>query len=1166
MLSTWGVIFVALGYVGVLFAIAAYGDRSANIARRGVGRPYVYALSLAVYCTSWTFYGSVGLASTSGFDFLPIYLGPILLFGLGWPLIRRIVSLSKSQNITSIADFLSARYGKNQLLGGIAAFIAVIAVIPYISLQLKAVSLSLNALGPLGVDTGSLETGFGDVPMFVAIAMAIFAMLFGTRHADATEHQNGLILSVAAESVVKLIAFLVVGAFITFAMMGGPAGLFEKASNSPEIASLFAAPRDIPRLATMTFLAFCAVILLPRQFHLAVVENTSLDDVRKASWMFPLYLVAINIFVIPIAIAGLITFSGQPVDSDTFVLALPVADGQVWLAMFAFLGGLSAATAMVIVETIALSIMVCNSIVVPLLLRNTNSLVWQGDMTQRILQIRRAAIGVIIVLAYSYYLMIGTNAALAQTGLVSFAAVAQFAPAFFFGLIWNKGNARGAMAALAVGFGVWFYTLLAPLFADAGWLPASFINDGPMQITALRPQHLFGSNLDPLTHGVLWSMAANIGTYLLVSLQTRIDPVERMQAHAFVPSGQTIATPTSRLGQPSVTVEKLQSTVERYLGRQRTMRSFGELDATRSARLAPHDIADQDTLRFSEKLLASAIGTASARVVMALLLQRDVGHSSGAMRLLDDASDAISYNRDLLQSAIDHVEQGIAVFDHDLALVCWNTQFRNLLNLPQEFGRVGVPLGDLAGQLHGEFIRDSAPVHETSTQLLRQIVDQNQPFHLRGREGHVVLEVRSNVMPDDGRVVTFADITERVHAAEALEKRVEERTIELTTLNAQLEKARAVAVEINAGKTRFIAAASHDILQPLNAARLFTSSLIDRTCGQPEGQLVRNVDQSLEAVEEILSALLDMSRLDAGAIKPDRSKFAINDILNQLRTEFSVAAEEKQLRLTIMPCHRLVHSDRRLIRRILQNLLSNAIKYTSIGRVLMGCRVRDGNLSVEVHDTGPGIPHHKKQLVFEEFERLEAEGTPIQGLGLGLSIVERMARVLGHKLLLQSEGGKGCVFRLEIPIALGKPSLAKAPRVSQAPLQGSLAGLSVLVVDNEDTIIDGMTTLLEGWGCAMASATTAGQVRRLAEQDGHWAFDVVLMDFHLGRDNGLELIAEMRARTGTDFHAALITAERSAKLQEEAEKAGVTYLRKPVKPAVLRTVLMMAHTKAEAAE
>ena len=475
-------------------------------------------------------------------------------------------------------------------------------------------------------------------------------------------------------------------------------------------------------------------------------------------------------------------------------------------------------------------------------------------------------------------------------------------------------------------------------------------------------------------------------------------------------------------------------------------------------------------------------------------------------------------------------------------------------------------LAILSGGWTSEFVLGNAAQQEASMQLLRLLANQTEAFHLRSRQGNKVLEVRSNAIPDEGRVITFADITVRVHASEALEQRVEERTAELTKLNTQLEKARADAVEINAGKTRFIAAASHDILQPLNAARLFTSSLMERTASLPDGQLVRNVDLSLEAVEEILSALLDMSRLDAGAIKPELSAFSINDILNQLRTEFSVAAEDKQLDLTIMPCSRMVHSDRRLIRRILQNLLSNAIKYTVSGKVLMGARVRNGQLCVEVHDTGPGIPHDKQQLVYREFERLEWEDSPIQGLGLGLSIVERMARVLQHPLTLKSEPGSGCLFRLDLPLAEGRQEAVLSHAPAPVRSSASLAGLSVLVVDNETAIIDGMSALLEGWGCDVKTATSADAVRKLAASQAIWPYDAVLMDYHLGSENGLELIEELREGTGVTFSAALITAERSAAVQAASEAAGVAYLRKPVRPAVLRTVLMMAQTKSEAAE
>ena len=630
-------------------------------------------------------------------------------------------------------------------------------------------------------------------------------------------------------------------------------------------------------------------------------------------------------------------------------------------------------------------------------------------------------------------------------------------------------------------------------------------------------------------------------------------------------TGRLAATSTLKMKNVSITVRQLQSTVERYLGPERVKRSFS--DYFDGLPVAPNqrELADHELLKFAERLLASAIGTASARVVMALLLQRDGTTSSGAMRLLDDASDAIVYNRDLLQSAIDHVEQGIAVFDQDLALVCWNTQFRKLLGLPPSLGKVGVPLNTVLNQLHEHFEYEGRALAEAHTQVLRMMAMQNQAFQITSADGSVVLDVRSNSMPDDGRVITFTDITQRVQTAQALEQRVRERTQELTTLNGQLEDARARAVEANVGKTRFIAAASHDILQPLNAARLFTSSLMDRTAHSANEKLVHNVDQSLEAVEEILSALLDMSRLDAGAIKPDVSRFAIGDLMAQLQTEFSLAAEDKGLRLNMVASSLAVESDRKLLRRILQNLISNAIKYTPSGKVLIGCRRRGRSVLVQVHDSGPGIPKNKQQLVYREFERLDQEGSAISGLGLGLAIVERMARVLNHPLQLHSDNGSGCTFSLELPMADARDEPVQLPRDVPVAISGRLFGLKVLVVDNEPSIIDGMSQLLTGWGCEVTTAGDGDQARELARAHQPWPYDMVLMDYHLNGENGIDLIGELRNLAGVVFDAALITAERSADIQLSAETAGVVYLRKPVRPAILRNVLGAARARSRQA-
>src|SRR5690242_10190976 len=480
MLQGWIVVAIALVYIGLLFVVASYGDRARLLGREGRARLLIYPLSLAIYCTSWTFFGSVGLASRTGYDFLAIYVGPVLMIALASPLLVRIVRLAKSQNITSIADFIAARYGKHQGVAAIVALIAIVGTIPYIALQLKAVSGSLSTiLGPLATGSAARQPMLGDIALLVALAMASFAMLFGTRHIDATEHQHGLILAIATESLVKLLAFLAVGVFVTFAMYDGPAALFAEAMHHPQAAKVLSTAPSFGTFATMTLLALFAILLLPRQFHVAVVENNNVGEIRRAAWLFPLYLVLINLFVVPIAIAGVMTFPADKVDSDMYVLALPLAAGSHALAIAAFVGGLSAATAMVIVESVALAIMVSNDIVVPMVLKRREAYATgSADVGTLLLSARRIAIVAILLLAYFYYRFAG-DAQLASIGLLSFAAVAQLAPAFFVGLIWRRGTARGAIAGMSIGILVWAYTLLLPSFADAGLAGAGILAHGP---------------------------------------------------------------------------------------------------------------------------------------------------------------------------------------------------------------------------------------------------------------------------------------------------------------------------------------------------------------------------------------------------------------------------------------------------------------------------------------------------------------------------------------------------------------------------------------------------------------------------------------------------------------------------------------------------------------
>ncbi|WP_421694675.1 NahK/ErcS family hybrid sensor histidine kinase/response regulator [Aestuariivirga sp.] len=1168
MIGQLSILAAGLIYLGALFAVASYGDRRSLTWNVRAGRPLIYALSLGVYCTSWTYFGSVGIASRTGLDFLPIYLGPILVFALGWRLLQSIATLTKRHNIASIADFLSARYGKSEALGALVTVIAVIGIVPYISIQLKAVAEALAALiqAPQW-SSGVLPaaSGLDGLSLFVVLTMGIFAILFGTRHIDTTEHQDGMILAIAVESMVKLIAFLAVGVFVVFGMMGGIGPFLARARADSQVTALFSGGLDGGQWLTMTLLAAFAIVMLPRQFHVMAVENTSREEIRRAAWIFPLYLVAINIFVVPIAVAGLLLLPPGS-NGDTFVLALPVAAGSPVFALIAFIGGLSASTAMVIVECIALSVMVCNNLVVPLLLRRqVERATVHQDMGETLILIRRLAIIVVLALAYAYYRMIGSSAALAQVGLLSFAAVAQFAPAFFGGLVWKRATARGAMWGITAGFLVWVYTLLLPSFADAGWIGRGFLEQGPWGIGLLKAHMLFAMEFNTLTHGVIWSLLANVAAYVAGSLMRQPTPIERVQATSFVTRDLQPGSGSGfKLWRTAVTAERLEDTVARYIGAERAHAAFEGFRAQQGQVATRGGEADVRLIRFAEHLLASAVGVASARLVIALMLERHSTHARGAMKLLDDASAAIQHNRDLLQSAIDNVDQGLAVFEPGMTLICWNSTLQEFLGLGSDLNRVGTPITEVLGA----FLARTASGKQAVDDRVRKIALTHEVFRERRADTGHVFEFRASTMPDGGVVVTVIDATESVMAAEelqrvneSLERRVSERTAELTRLNAELAAAKAEADAANLSKTRFIAAASHDILQPLNAARLFTSSLVERLKRSKDGELVRNVDSSLEAVEEILSALLDISRLDAGVMKAEIVPFRIDDILQPLALEFGPAARKKGLKFTVVPCGLALESDRKLLRRVLQNFVSNAIKYTKEGRVLMGCRRRGGLLSIEVHDTGPGIPESKLEVIFQEFQRLHTDGDGTSGLGLGLSIVERMAKVLEVPVHVRSAPGRGSVFSVEVPIAEGfrVPVATRARKVQPPALAGAV---NVLVIDNERPILEGMDLLLSGWGNCVSLATGLDEaLAAFAAADGK--IDMILADYHLNNEDGISVIRALRTRARRPIPAVLITADRTPAVADLAVAHDVHLLRKPVKPAALRAAMSHVTARAE---
>jgi len=639
VLETWVVIFVSFAYLGLLFAIAYYADQRADAGRSVIASPYIYSLSLAVYATAWTFYGSVGRAAENGVGFLPIYIGPTLMIALWWVVMRKILRISKQNRITSLADFIASRYGKSALLGGVVTVIAVIGILPYISLQLKAVSASFTTVA------GAVP-GVGDTALWVALFLAAFTILFGTRHIDTAEHHEGMVAAIAFESLVKLVAFVAVGAWVTWGLYNGFGDIFARVAAEPALSPMLApfggVGGDYSSWIWLTLLSMLAIMFLPRQFQVTVIENKNEDHLRKAIWLFPLYMLAINVFVLPIAFGGLLHFPAGA-DADSFVLTLPMSQKQELLALVVFIGGLSAATGMVIVETIALSTMVCNDLVMPVLLRmRALRLNQRRDLTGLLLGIRRGAIVLILLLGYLYFKIAGEAYALVSIGLISFAAVAQFAPAALGGLFWKGGTRRGALAGLTAGFAVWCYTLLLPAFARSAWLPIGFLEHGPFGIELLKPVALFGvGGLDQITHAMIWSMVANIGAYVAVSLLHAPSAEEHRQATLFVdvfkrPAGG------ARVRRGTASASDLFNLLARFVGLAAAREAFAE--HARGGNAA-------DLVHFVENQLAGVIGAASAHIMLASVVTEEALTLDEVRAVLDEASQVVVYSHRLEQKS-----------------------------------------------------------------------------------------------------------------------------------------------------------------------------------------------------------------------------------------------------------------------------------------------------------------------------------------------------------------------------------------------------------------------------------------------------------------------------------------------------------------------------------
>ena len=1167
MLQGWSLFLISAAYVGLLFGVAYYGDRRAAVSGAPDAKPWTYSLALGVYATSWTFYGAVGRAAGSGWDFLPINLGPILLFAFGGSLIAQMIRISKRHNITSIADFIGARYGRHRTLAMLVTVVAVIGIVPYIALQLKAVAVGFDVLvrqNPADAGSGPTAGFFSDSALVIALLLGVFAILFGTRQVVSSENHHGMVLAIAFETMVKLIAFLAVGLYVCYGLYDGMADAYAHAAALPTMRAPLLQEALSTSFIAQTVLAAIAAICLPRQFHVAVVENTSHSDLRRARWVFPLFLGLISIFVLPIAAAGLESLpAGTP--ADTFMLTLPIAGGHPLLSLAAYIGGFSAATSMVIVATIALSTMISNEVLMPLLLGSPRMrLAERGDLSGLLKNIRRIAILGIVAAAYLYYRLFTGPGSLAAIGLLSFTVVAQFAPSVLGGLVWRGGSYHGALAGLIVGFMVWVYTLLLPTLLGASHGSSALMESGPFGLAWLRPQALFGLGMfDPITHGALWSLGLNCLVYVAVPLLAKPGLSERLLAGRFMEDPQASGPVQPSTLKVTATIGDLQVLIERFFGPERALEELDRYARREGrSRLKPDDRASPELARYTEHLLSGAVGASSARLVLASALRGRDMQLEDVIQLLDETSHEIQFNRELLRATLEHLSQGVSVVDKDLRLVAWNRRYVELLQYPEGLVSVGRPIEEIFRFNAERGLFGPGAVDEQVQRRLAHLRAGTPHMHERELPGGLVVEVRGNPMPGGGFVTSYSDVTAYKRAQRELQTSNETLEVRVAERTQALDEARRVAERANLAKTRFLASASHDLVQPLNAARLFVASIRRDELPETPARVIGQVEQSLTSAESLLGALLDISRLDAAAQELKREHFPLSRVLDPLTAEFSALAESRGLLLRVVPSRALVHTDPTLLRRVLQNFLSNAVRYTRRGSVLIGCRrVGREALRIEVWDTGPGIAIAQQQEIFEEFRRLELKdgaGERERGLGLGLAIADRLAQLLGHPLALRSWPGRGSVFAITVP--LGDAAAVVTPKSIVARRSADrMIGSLVLCIDNEPAVLEGLRALLSHWGCRVLTAHDRTEAEQRWREIGTLP-DLVLIDFHLdpdprGDSDGIHAMTQLQRLWGTAVPGIVLTADHTQSARAAAAQHGYPLLPKPVKPAALRALM-----------
>ena len=1117
MFSIWTLSGVVLVYLVVLFGVAIYGNRERE--NNNKQRPIVYSLALGIHCTSWAFYGTVAQSATYGWPFIPTYLGSIALFVFAFPLLLKIARVTQANNLSSIADLIGLRFGQSHVIAGIVTLICFIGIIPYTALQLVAITRSVNIL------LAEPSSWAGSTALYVSIAMSAFTLLFGTNSVGLADKHPGLMFAIAFQSLVKLIAFLIIGVFVCYVIFNGIYDLVGTTFPSTEETRQGHSSGHWIYLSHM-LLGFAAMLCLPRQFQVNFVENNGEQELRKARWLFPLYLVGMNLFVLPIALAGEHIFSNQNISADTYMLMLPMMEGSSSVTLIGFVGGLAAASSMVVVSTLAVGIMLANNLVTPIWLKIQIRAFSQHNLSSATLMaVRRLTIIIVIALSYFYSVYVSQYSPLVNSGIVSMSLVAQFLPTLTLGLLWSRGNKSSFFVGLTAGVTLWALMVLWP----------------SLSASAATPDEL------SIALGVFCSLLANFIAYIITAYVTP-QPIK-----------QLIATPTHSLQGWAIRFEHLEALSQRTLLSDQHESLFPQ-----GVSSPPNDYASDQLVTQVELALTNQVGRSSAQILLNVIAETKPSEMHQLVDLVEDASQSYQFNQELLQSSIQHIEQGISVVDRDLKLLAWNQRYIELFDFPKELIKAGVSLAELLEfNAKRGYFGDNVDIDKEVNKRVEHIRNGSRYRYRRTGKDNRVIELQGNPMPGGGFVTTYADITEYIQAQKALEDakntlehRVVERTQKIQQVNEQLHDAKLEADKANESKTKFLAAAGHDLMQPFNAASLFAAMLEQKTVDTELSQTSKGLVQSLNSAEDLLTSLLDMTKLETGVLSPKMRSFELREVTDSLAQEFSVLAHEKGLELDYIPANVSVFSDSKLLKRVLQNLISNAIRYTKQGRLLLGCRRTKDNIFIQVIDTGPGIPEEQQALVFEEFRQLEQNiQEQGQGLGLGLTIVDKISRLLEHPVTLKSIPQKGTSFTLSVTRKQLSTNKSETPSQSESAAAGFLANKHIVVIDNDAQVLEAMRQLISSWGGA---ATCVAEESTLLNSSSKLP-NLILADFHLDHGHtGVQAVTNLFNAWGKSVPTILNSANYNEDIRQQAIDQGFAFLNKPLKAGTLKRAMKKA--------